>query len=46
MEALFDLITSGAASVALRAAHRHRTTVLNALDIRQDWEPTADTTTE
>jgi chromate reductase, NAD(P)H dehydrogenase (quinone) len=42
MEALSDLITSGAASVALRAAHRHRATVLRALDIPQDGGPLAD----
>jgi chromate reductase len=39
MEALADLITSGAAGVALRAAHRHRAAVLHALGIREDREP-------
>jgi chromate reductase, NAD(P)H dehydrogenase (quinone) len=42
LEALSDLITSGTADVILRAAHRHRPTVLHALGIREDWEPVAE----
>ncbi|MCH6159939.1 NADPH-dependent FMN reductase [Streptomyces marispadix] len=41
LEALADLIASGAAEVALRAAHRHRAAVLSALDIPHDGGPTA-----
>lgn len=40
LESLADLIASGAAGVALRAAHRHRAAVLNALDIPHDGHGT------
>lgn len=35
LEALGDLVTAGVADTALRAAHRHRGTVLGALGIRE-----------
>jgi chromate reductase len=46
MEALSDLITSGAASIVLQAALRHRPTVLHALGIREHREPVADPVAE